>query len=65
MSRRTNRGKPKSKGTKTPPKNKTNPNALMAQMQKMRKQQVTYSYTASITLIISLIFMAIARYFVF
>ena len=37
MSRRTNRGKPKSKGTKTPPKNKTNPNALMAQMQKMQE----------------------------
>ena len=37
MSRRTNRGKPKSKGMKTPPKNKTNPNALMAQMQKMQE----------------------------
>lgn len=36
MSRRTNRGKPKQKGTKTPPKSKTNPNALMAQMQKMQ-----------------------------
>jgi uncharacterized membrane protein len=37
----------------------------MAQIQKMQKQQVTYSYTASTTLVIALIFMAIARYFVF
>lgn len=37
MSRRTNRGKPKSKGMKTPPKSKSNPNALMAQMQKMQE----------------------------
>ena len=37
MSRRTNRGKPKSRGQKTPPKGKTNPNALMAQMQKMQE----------------------------
>jgi DNA-binding YbaB/EbfC family protein len=37
MSRRTNRGKPKTKGLKTQPKNKTNPNALMAQMQKMQE----------------------------
>ena len=37
MSRRTNRGKSKKKGMKTPPKSKTNPNALMAQMQKMQE----------------------------
>ena len=37
MSRRTSRGKPKSRGQKTPPKSKTNPNALMAQMQKMQE----------------------------
>ncbi len=37
MSRRTNRGKPRSKGRKTPPKSKANPNALMAQMQKMQE----------------------------
>jgi len=42
MSRRTNRGKkPKSKGMKTPPKSKTNPNALMAQMQKMQEDMAT------------------------
>ena len=37
MSRRTNRGKSKKKGMKTAPKSKTNPNALMAQMQKMQE----------------------------
>lgn len=37
----------------------------MTQMQKFRSQQMTYSYTASVALIIALIFMAIARYFVF
>lgn len=37
MSRRTNHGKPKAKGLKTQPKNKTNPNALMSQMQKMQE----------------------------
>jgi DNA-binding YbaB/EbfC family protein len=42
MSRRTNRGKPaKSKGMKTPPKAKTNPNAMMAQMQKMQEDMAT------------------------
>jgi len=37
MSRRTSRGKPKSRGQKTPPKSRTNPNAMMAQMQKMQE----------------------------
>ena len=39
--------------------------AQMAQMQKFRKQQVVYSYTAAAALIIAVIFMSIARYFVF
>ena len=37
MSRRTSRGKPKARGQKTPPKSRTNPNAMMAQMQKMQE----------------------------
>jgi uncharacterized membrane protein len=37
----------------------------MAQMQVLRKQQVTYSNLAAIALILATIFMAIARYFVF
>lgn len=37
----------------------------MAQMQTMRRQLATYSYTASATLILSVIFMAIARFLVF
>jgi uncharacterized membrane protein len=40
-------------------------NEQMAQMQKLQKRQKAYSRTASIMLIISLIFMSIARYFVF
>jgi uncharacterized membrane protein len=39
-------------------------NDQLAQMQKMQKQLLTYSYAASATLLISVIFMAIARYFV-
>jgi len=37
----------------------------MTQMQTLQKQQVTYSYLASAMLLLSLIFMSIARYFVF
>jgi len=37
----------------------------MTQMQAYQKQQVTYSYLASAALLLSLIFMSIARYFVF
>ena len=36
----------------------------MAQMQDLRKQQGTFSMIATITLVLALIFMAIARYFV-
>jgi len=39
--------------------------AQMTQIQTLRKQQTTYSYTASAFLILALIFMSIARYFVF
>ena len=37
----------------------------MTQMQAFQKRQVTYSYLASAALLLSLIFMSIARYFVF
>jgi uncharacterized membrane protein len=37
----------------------------LSQMQVLRKQQTTYSYISATSLIISVIFMAIARYFVF
>lgn len=37
----------------------------MTRMQVLRKQQTTYSYLASATLLLSLIFMSIARYLVF
>jgi uncharacterized membrane protein len=40
-------------------------NEQVAQMQKLQKQQAVYSKTASAMLIISVIFMAIARYLVF
>lgn len=40
-------------------------NEQLAQMQKLGKQLAMYSYSASGSLIISVIFMAIARYFVF
>ena len=40
-------------------------NEQMAQMQKLQKQQGVYSKTASVALIIAVIFMSIARYFVF
>ena len=37
----------------------------ITQLQKLQKQQRTYSMTASITLVVSVIFMAIVRYLVF
>jgi uncharacterized membrane protein len=37
----------------------------MMQMQALQKKQASYSMTASITLILALVFMSIARYFVF
>jgi uncharacterized membrane protein len=37
----------------------------LTQLQSLQKQQMTFSMTGSVTLLLSLIFMSIARYFVF